>query len=229
MTLPDALAEAGCSLHEEIEERFSRHAQGGTLLPRKTAVRVGDGEICPRSGRIIKPGAADANAAHEPDTWCPRKGDTAPKDGPLAMPQLIGYCEEQVKKWQKQAKADDFKEMKCCDAYSLLSQQANHIAELLKRLKPAASVSHDTASAKAVVKKLLSAICDNAKVISTADAVRILVPAFPDLFGGTASLKGAGKRLQGMLRGLDVSSDDIRINGRVLKGYRVTELRHAVV
>jgi hypothetical protein len=214
MKLPDALAEGGFGLHEEIEEMFSGHAHGGGLPARKTPIRVGD--------------RANATFAHEPDTWRPKKGDKPPKERPLTLPQAIAYCNAQAKKWQNQAKADDFKEMKCCDAYSLLAQQAKHIAELLKRLKPRASASLDTAAAaKKVVKKLLSSICGRGKVISTADAVRILVPAFPDLFEGVASLKSAGKRLQGLLQKLGVSACNVRSSGKVVKGYRVAELRQA--
>ena len=77
------LSDDGYGLHEEVEEMFSEHAEGGSLPARKTPVRVGDPEIGLNSGRIIKAGAADTNAAHEPDTWSPKKGDKPPKEGHL--------------------------------------------------------------------------------------------------------------------------------------------------
>jgi hypothetical protein len=224
---PDALlAEGGCGLHEEIEEMLSGHAQGGNLPPRKTPIRVGDPEICPRSGRIIKPGAADTNAAHEPDTWRPKKGDRPPKDGSLTVPQVIGYCEAQVKKWRKQAKADDFKEMNCSAAYSLFAQQAKHIAELLKRVRPVAEVSSENPAARAIVKYILSAIPDSAKAISTMEAVRIAAPKFPQHFNG-CSKKAWGRQLQLILRPLGVRSRTLRINGQPIKGYLVADLQKA--
>ena len=227
---PAPLGDDGIGLHEEIEEIFSGHAQGGELPKGKTPIRVGDTEGNPRSGRVTTVGLANTNAADEPDTWRPKKGHKPAKDCPLALLQVIGYCEAQDKKWQQQAKADDFKEMKCCDAYSLIANQFKHLTSLLKRVKPAASVSSDDAAiAKKAVNTLLSEIPNGAKVISTAEAVRILVPAFPDLFEGAGSLRAAGKRLGGLLQGLGVYPDNVRANGKVVKGYQVADLQKAMV
>lgn len=213
MKSPDApLADDSIGLREEIEEYLGEYEQSGNLPSAPTPIR------------------ADTSHPDGPELWRPQKGDNPPKDGPLTLQQAVSYCDEQAKKWQKQAKADDFKEMKCCASYSLLAQQAKHIAELLKRVKPTASVSSDNAAAaKEVVNTLLSAIPSDAKVISTADAVRILAPAFPDLFEGAGSLRAAGKRLRGLLQGLGVCSDNVRTNGKVVKGYRVADLREAAM
>ena len=210
MKSPDMpLADDGIGLHEEIEEYLAGYEQG-------------------ENGSV--PVRADTSLRDGPELWRPRKGDKPPKDGPLTLPQVIDYCEAQAKKWQKQARADDFKEMKCCHAYSLLAQQAKHNAELLRRVKPAPSVSSDKAAAtKEVLNTLLSAIPVDAKAISTADAVRSLVPVFPDLFDGAMSLKGAGKRLQGLLQGLGVFTCNVRSNGKVVKGYRVADLQKTAV
>jgi len=212
MKSPDApLADDSFGLHEEIAQNLGQYEQEGNLPAAPTPVRD------------------DTTRRDEADLWRPRNGDNA-RNGPLTMAQVITYLEAQVKKWRKEAKADDFKEMKRCAAYSLLAQQANHIVELLKRVKPVASVSSDNAAtAKDIVHTLLSAISDGTQVISTADAVRVLVSAFPDLFDGAASLRAAGKRLRGLLQGLGISTVNLRINGQVVKGYRVADLREAAM
>jgi hypothetical protein len=235
------LAGDGIGLHEEIEEMFSGHAQGGNLPPRKTPIRLGDPELCPRSGRIIKPGAADTNAAHEPDTWRPKKGDKPPKDGPLTLSQVLEYAQAQYRKWSneltkaKQLIDDPLDEKKKpinlepVQALGLLAEQARHFIDLLRRLKPENGIPSSDTAAKPFVNKLLSAIPKGASVISTADAVRVLVPGFPDLFDGAASLRAAGKRLRGLLLGLGIFTRNMRINGQVVKGYRVADLRKTVV
>jgi len=208
---PDALlAGDGCPLHEEIEEMFSEHGQGGNLPP--TPVRDGDTVV---------------DGHDQPKTWRPGKGDKPPKDGSLTVPQVIGYWEAQAKKWQEQAKADDFKEINCSAAYSLLAQQAKHISELLKRVKPVAEVScENAAGAKEIVQLLLSAIPDRAKAISTMEAVRIAAPKFPQHFNG-CSKKAWGRQLQLLLRPLGVRSRTLRIKGQLIKGYLVADLQKA--
>jgi hypothetical protein len=206
------LADDGYGLHEEIEEMFAGHGQQSSLPTAPTPVRT------------------ETNLCDGPELWRPRKGDNPPKDGPLTIQQVVAHCDGQAKKWSKRALADDFKEMKCCDAYSLVASQFKHVASLLKRVTPAASLSSDSAAAaKGIVNRLLFELRSGAKAISTADAVRILVPAFPHLFDGATTLKAAGKRLRGLLQGLGVWTHNIRINGQVVKGYRVADLRQAVV
>jgi len=215
MKTPDApLADDSVGLHEQIEEYLGGYEQAGNLPAKPAPVR------------------ANTSPSDGPELWRPRKGDRPAKDGPLTIQEIVAYCDGQTKEWQKQARADDFKEMKCCDAYSLLAQQAKRIAGLLKRVKaaPARSVPSDNAGiAKRVVNTLLSKIPSGAKVISTADALDILVRAFPDLFDGAASLRGAGKRLRGLLQGLDVCPDNVRTSGKVVKGYQMADLQKALV
>jgi hypothetical protein len=180
MKAPDApLSDDSIGFHQEIEEYLGEQASNLPAAP----IPVRD----------------DTSFRDEPQTWRPKKGDKPPKDCPLTLLQVIGYCDAQDKKWQQQAKADDFKEMKCCDAYSLIANHFKHLTSLLKRVKPEASVSSNSAAiAKKAVNTLLSKIPNGAKVISTAEAVRILVPAFPDLFEGAGSLR-AGRKAVGTI------------------------------
>src|SRR5262245_940300 len=132
MKSPDApLEDDSIGLHEEIEEYLRGYDQAGNLPAAPTPVR------------------ADTSLRDRPELWRPGEGDNPSKDGPLTMQQAVSYCEAQAQKWQKQAKADDFKEMKCCDAYSLLANQLKHVASLLRKVKPERSVfSKNPATAK---------------------------------------------------------------------------------
>jgi hypothetical protein len=231
----------GSSLRDEIEELFGEVGRPGGSLKAKKPIRIGDTERHPTTGEVITTGAANTTASDAPLTWKPGKGDKPGKDGSLTLSEVIDYAKAQHKKWSKElTKAkqwiddplDETKKpinLEPVQALGLLTEQARHFVDLLRRLKPEKGIPSSDPTAKAVLNKLLCSIPSGAKVISTAGAVRILVPAFPDLFDGAASLKAAGKRLQGLLRGLGVSNRDIRINGQVVKGYRVADLRQAAV